>query len=150
MGLIRRLLVPAALIATLAAAGTALASSHGTIVKLRNTKLGKVLAGRSGHLLYIYAPDKRNKDVCVTKNNGCMQVWPPLTTSAKPVAQGGVKKSLLGTIKLPNGKKQVTYAGHPLYNWIDDPGGGDTSYVGVTSTGGRWYAISATGKVLKG
>jgi predicted lipoprotein with Yx(FWY)xxD motif len=145
----KRVLVPAAMLVSLALAATAPAStSHGTTVKQRSTDKGQLLAGRTGHLLYVFGPDKRGKDVCVHKQ-GCTAVWPPLTTKGKPVAGTGVKASKLGTIKLPNGKKQITYAGHPLYNWVADPGGGDTSYIGVNSTGGKWYAITPAGHVVK-
>jgi predicted lipoprotein with Yx(FWY)xxD motif len=116
-------------------------------VKSRHTKLGTLLVSRTGHLLYVFAPDKRDKDMCASKP-GCTGVWPPLTTSGKPAAGPGVKSKLLGTITV-QGKKQVTYAGHPLYNWIADPGGGNTKYVGTNSTGGRWYAITTAGKVVK-
>jgi predicted lipoprotein with Yx(FWY)xxD motif len=129
-------------------AATALAGSHGTTVKVRGTNLGKLLATSNGHLLYVFATDKINKDNCF-KKPGCTAVWPPVTTKGKPVAASGVKGSLLGTIKLPNGKQQVTYAGHPLYRWIADPGGGDTSYVGINANGGKWWAINAAGKIVK-
>jgi predicted lipoprotein with Yx(FWY)xxD motif len=145
----KHVLLPAAILCALALTATAFAASHGTTVKARSTNLGNLLATHSGHLLYVFAPDKRNKDVCVRKA-GCTQVWPPLTTGGKPVGANGVKSSKLGTIKLPDGKKQVTYAGHPLYMWIEDPGHGDTSYVGVDSTGGKWWAINTAGKIVKG
>jgi predicted lipoprotein with Yx(FWY)xxD motif len=132
----------------LALAATALASTGGTKVKSRSTKLGQLLSNRSGHLLYIFAPDRRNKDVCV-KKAVCTSVWPPVTTKGKPVAGPGVTSSMLGTITIAGGKKQVTYDGHPLYRWISDPGGGDTSYVGISSTGGKWWAITTAGKVVK-
>jgi predicted lipoprotein with Yx(FWY)xxD motif len=145
-----RVFVLIAMISTLALAASAPASSsHGTLVKLHGTKLGKLLVGRSGHLLYVFAPDKRGQDVCIRKP-GCTRVWPPLTTAATPVASNGVNSRLLGTIGLPSGKKQLTYAGHPLYNWTQDPGGGDTVYVGINATGGKWYAINAAGHVVKG
>ena len=60
-----------------------------------------------------------------------------------------MRRSLLGTIKLPNGARQVTYAGHPLYTYIGDSGPGDTSYVGVSQFGGRWFALTAAGHIVK-
>ncbi len=145
----KRLVVPVAMLATLAVAASAPAStSHGTLIKQRNTKLGQLLVSRRGHLLYLFKPDSRNKDVCVTKRL-CTQVWPPVTTKGNPVAGTGISQAKLGTIKLPNGKRQVTYHGHPLYTYIADKGGGDTSYVGRYSTGGRWWAITASGQVVK-
>jgi predicted lipoprotein with Yx(FWY)xxD motif len=144
-----RVLVPAAMIATLALAASAPAStSHGAVVKLRNTDHGQILAGRTGRLLYLFAPDKRNKDVCL-KKTACTREWPPLTTKGTPAAKNGVNASELGTITLPNGKKQVTYFGHPLYNWIHDVGDGDTAAIGLNNTGGKWWGITASCKVVK-
>ena len=37
------------------------------------------------------------------------------SSSNSSTTGSGAKASLLSTIRLPNGRKQVTYAGHPLY-----------------------------------
>src|SRR5690242_3623008 len=81
-------------------------------VQLRKTKLGRILVDSSGFTLYRFSIDPRNKDRCVMVSE-CTQVWRPLTTSGRPIAGPGVNASLLSTIRLPSGKKQVTYAGHP-------------------------------------
>jgi predicted lipoprotein with Yx(FWY)xxD motif len=142
-------MVPAAMTATLALAAAAPAStSHGATIKQRSTDRGDLLVNRKGHLLYVFAPDKRNKDVCV-KKLACTSVWPPVTTKRKPVAGPGIKASKLGTIKLPGGSKQVTYFGHPLYGYTADIGHGNTSYIGINSTGGRWWGITPAGKIVK-
>jgi predicted lipoprotein with Yx(FWY)xxD motif len=140
-----------AMLATLALPATAPSStSHrGTTVKARNTDKGMLLVSRTGHVLYVFARDSKNKNVCVTLRNGCSHVWPAVTTKVKPVAKSGVKRKMLGTIKLPDGSTQVTYNGHALYFFQSDNGGGDTSYVGINSTGGKWYAINVNGKVVK-
>ncbi len=80
---------------------------------------------------------------------GCSTVWPVLKISGKPVPGKGLRVSLLGTITLARGLKQVTYAGHPLYGYVGDSAPGRTSYVGVLQSGGAWYAISAAGKIVK-
>jgi predicted lipoprotein with Yx(FWY)xxD motif len=78
-----------------------------------------------------------------------MGVWPAVTTSGRPIAGPGVKPGLLGTITLTSGKKQVTYAGHPLYTYIADAGPGSTFYVNVAQFGGNWPALNAAGKEVK-
>ena len=60
----------------------------------------------------------------------------------------GLKPSLLGTIALGGGRRQVTYAGHPLYTYAFDSGPAETGYVGATQFGGTWRALSATGRPL--
>ena len=127
------------------------ASAHASrvaVVGLRQTKLGKILVNSKGHTLYEFTKDHSNKSACATIME-CPGSWPALKTTGKPVPGAGVRASLLSTIKLPGGAKQVTYAGHPLYTYSADSGPGETSYVGEEAFGGKWYAISASGHTVK-
>jgi predicted lipoprotein with Yx(FWY)xxD motif len=117
-------------------------------VQLRRTGLGKILVNGAGFTLYRFTADPRNKDTCVMVS-GCTETWPPLTSSGRPLAGAGVKASLLSTIKLPDGRKQVTYAGHPLYMYQPASERGETAYVGVVAFGGAWDAVNAAGKLVK-
>jgi predicted lipoprotein with Yx(FWY)xxD motif len=136
----------------LAAAGVAAAAavthqgsaSSGT-VNLHKTKLGKVLAGKSGKTLYLFMADKHGKSACYGK---CAGFWPPLM-AGKPTAGTGVKAGLLSTTKRKNGAKQVTYAGHPLYYFKLDKGAGQTNGEGQDFFGGKWYGLNSAGKAVK-
>jgi hypothetical protein len=75
-------------------------------------------------------------------------VWPALETSGKPTAGSGVKASLLSSIRISGGARQVTYDGHALYTYSADSRG-STAYVGVSAFGGSWYAVSAAGHAVK-
>jgi predicted lipoprotein with Yx(FWY)xxD motif len=119
-------------------------AKHSTTVKLSKTSLGKILVSGSGRTLYMFTRDARNNDRCARISN-CLSIWPALTVKGKPTAGPGIKASLLGTIRLANGAKQVTYAGHPLYTYQGDTGPGETSYVGVNQFGGNWYALNTGG-----
>jgi predicted lipoprotein with Yx(FWY)xxD motif len=123
-------------------------ASHATKVELRHTELGKVLVDSSGDTLYRFTKDSRDKDVCQSISK-CSVTWPPLTSSARPVAGPGVKSSLLSTIKLSNGARQVTYAGRPLYRYAETSEAGETAYVGAEEFGGKWYALNAAGSTIK-
>jgi predicted lipoprotein with Yx(FWY)xxD motif len=128
----------------------AVAGAHGSAptVQLRKTSLGKILVNSRGFTLYAFTPDKRNTDHCQNVK-GCLSAWPALTSSGKPTAGPGIKSSLLGTIKLKDGARQVTYAGHPLYTYAGDRGPGQTSYVNFKQYGGRWPALNASGGEVK-
>ena len=135
-------------VAALASASVAVAAGHHAKLKLGSTSLGKILVNGRGFTLYMFTRDRRGKDNCV-KVSGCTAVWPPVTTAGKPQAGPGVKRGLLGTIKLPSGTRQVTYAGHPLYTYSGDGGPGDTSYVDISQFGGTWEAVNAAGHAVK-
>ena len=123
-------------------------SSRVAKIELRRTSLGKILVDSSGNTLYRFTKDPRNKDACQTVA-GCFGSWPALSTSARPVAGPGVKASLLSSIKLSDGAKQVTYAGHPLYLYAGSSEAGETAYVGAEQYGGIWYAVNAAGSSVK-
>ena len=115
-------------------------------VKLSSTSVGKILTF-SGFTLYRFTRDTKNNDVCV-KISGCTSIWPPLTTTGAPTAGAGVKSSLLSTIGIRGGRRQVTYAGRPLYRYAFDSRG-STAYVGASQFGGNWYALNAFGGTVK-
>ena len=117
-------------------------------VALRKTAVGTILVNGSGSTLYRFTKDPRNRDSCAAIS-GCLQAWPALSTSGKPTAGPGVKRSLLSTIKLPGGAKQVTYAGHPLYTFAASGEAGETAYAGEVEFGGSWDAVNAAGGIVK-
>jgi predicted lipoprotein with Yx(FWY)xxD motif len=135
-------------VASAQGAGPTAHAAKAAKVQLRNTSLGKVLVNASGFTLYSFTRDSRNKNTCV-KISECSEIWKGLSASARPTAGPGVKASLLSTITLPGGTKQVTYAGHPLYLYVPASERAETSYVGAMQFGGRWNAVNAAGKTVK-
>lgn len=136
------------ILAALVSTGSAVAATRGTTIKLTKTRSGKILTTSRGFTLYMFSRDKRNKDVCV-KIQDCTIVWPLVTTKGKPVAGPGVKARLLGTIKLANGSRQVTYNGWPLYTYIGDRFPRSTQFIGLYQSGGYWWALNAAGRLVK-
>jgi len=122
-------------------------ASRSTEVLLRHTSLGSILTTSSGFTLYEFTHDRGSVDSCV-KIHGCAQAWPALETGGQPSAGPGVKASLLSSIRIAGGARQVTYAGHPLYTYSEDSRGA-TDYVGVSAFGGSWYALNASGHTVK-
>ena len=121
-----------------AAAPTRSSAARGTIVTLGATDIGRVLIDARGRTLYLYTPDKKNTSTCYGQ---CATFWPPLLASGAPRGRHGVKSSLLGTTKRKDGKRQITYAGHPLYFFAEDSEPGDVNGQGLQNI---WYALSAT------
>jgi predicted lipoprotein with Yx(FWY)xxD motif len=132
----------------LALAGVASATSPPAQLKVHKTGIGKILVDRAGFTVYEFTRDHGKHNSCVQISH-CPAAWPALTTTGKPLAGTGVNRTLLGTITLSGGVKQVTYAGHPLYTYVGDSGPGQTSYVGVSAFGGSWYALNTSGHAVK-
>ena len=87
-------------------------------LKTETTRAGKVLASSRGLTLYYYSEDKRGSGTSVC-TGGCATAWPPLAAPVK--APAGVHlPGPLGVITRPNGVKQVTLNGYPLYFYAGD------------------------------
>jgi predicted lipoprotein with Yx(FWY)xxD motif len=118
----------------------------GTFVALAATGLGKVLVDPHGRTLYLFLKDRNGRSMCV---GSCAQYWPPLLSSGKPRAHGGVRASLLGVVRRPDGRRQVTYASHPLYTFALDMKPGQTNGEGLTDFGAPWYVVATSGKAIR-
>lgn len=140
------LLTIGALAASLTLIGVASAaktsSSATARVSVGSTALGRILVDGHGHTLYLFAKDTRGKSTCA---GACAGFWPPLIAAGKPLAGPGVKSTLLGTTRRPDGHLQVTYNHHPLYSFAKDASKGDTNGEQLNVFGAKWYALSAAG-----
>ena len=141
------MLAVGAIVATAALALSASGSTGvSTVVKVGPSSLGRVLVDAQGKTLYLWAHDKGAKSTCY---GDCAEYWPPLLTRGKPVAVGGAQSTLLGSSRRSDGAIQVTYAGHPLYYFVQDTKAGQTKGEGLTGFGGRWDPVSAAGTAVR-
>jgi predicted lipoprotein with Yx(FWY)xxD motif len=114
----------------------------GTKIILRDSEFGTMLFGSNRQAIYIFQNDSKGKTVCYGE---CARAWPPVFTRGKPRAGEGVRKSLLGTIKRRNGRRQVTYAGQPLYYYVNE-GPGEVRCHNVNLNGGLWWVVGPDGR----
>lgn len=112
-----------------------------TVQAADNPKLGKILVNASGMTLYTFAIDTPTESKCASD---CATYWPPVTTGAQPSAGSGLAGKV-STISRPDGTKQVTYQGKPLYTYILDKKPGDTVGDGIDDFGGVWHVVSLNG-----
>jgi predicted lipoprotein with Yx(FWY)xxD motif len=149
-----RILFVGVVLAAMSCAVTATASARSTsaqgvgTVNLAKTARGRILVSSTGFTLYQFTRDSSGTDTCVGIE-GCTGIWPPLLVTGTPTAGAGVKASLLSTITLPDGASQVTYAGHPLYMYIQDEAPGETGYIGAREFGGFWYGVKRNARAVK-
>ncbi|HXA54824.1 MAG TPA: hypothetical protein VNV37_08115, partial [Solirubrobacteraceae bacterium] len=96
---------------------------------------------------YLFEADKGSTSTC---NGACAQVWPPVTTTGAPKAEGEAVAGDLGTTTRADGTKQVTYKGHPLYWYASDTQAGETTGQGINGFGAPWYVMSPSGSKIEG
>lgn len=140
----RSILAVAAVLAALAAgAATATpAMGAGTRITVRGSEFGSMLFGPNRQAIYGFQRDRRNESRCY---GACAKAWPPVYTKGAPVAGRGVRSSLLGTTRRRDGRRQVTYAGKPLYYYVNE-GPGEVRCHNVFLNGGLWWVIGPGGK----
>ncbi len=131
--------------------GSAVAASAPTRIAaaslgVASTPLGRVVVDSKGRTLYLFEKDRNRRSACYGQ---CATFWPPLLTHGKPVARAGARQILLGTTRRANGSQQVTYAGHPLYRFVQDRKPGQTKGEGSREFGAGWDVLSPTGKKIE-
>ena len=117
------------------------------VLSTKNKSLGAILVSAGGRALYHTAAEKKHVVKCT---GGCAARWVPLVIArgVRPISGPGVIASMLGTVKRPDGRLQVTYDGFPLYLFSGDTRPGEVNGQGA---GGVWHAIAPSGfPVTKG
>jgi predicted lipoprotein with Yx(FWY)xxD motif len=107
--------------------------------------VGQVLVDSKGLTLYYFQKDQQGsgKSKC---SGACASAWPPLTTGGEAKAMSGVQASMLGTIKRSDGTTQVTYAGWPLYTFVEDKKPGEDNGTDSKAFGASWYPLHPNGE----
>jgi predicted lipoprotein with Yx(FWY)xxD motif len=116
-------------------------------IGVAKTKLGSVLVDAQGRTLYLFRKDAGTTSECT---GACATFWPPLSATGTPTTDAAAKASLVGTSTRSDGTTQVTYNGHPVYQYSGDHSPGDTNGEGINAFGGLWYALSGAGKQVTG
>jgi predicted lipoprotein with Yx(FWY)xxD motif len=125
---------------------TAIAAKRPTL-QARRTHFGTILVDSRGYTLYTFTKDTRNREDCASLA-GCLDVWPALV-SRQPTVGPGVKRRMVGTIAVAHVGRQVTYAGHPLYDYVGDSRPAETDNINIFQSEGYWPAIAPSGRVVK-
>jgi predicted lipoprotein with Yx(FWY)xxD motif len=114
---------------------------------IQHTPEGPILATGGGDTLYDFVPDTRTHSACL--NDGCVFQWPPLVLTGLIRVGPGVKKSLVGTLKRPDGSTQLSYNGHPLYTYNNDVKPGMVTGQAIDQDGGPWYVLTPSGNEIQ-
>lgn len=125
-------------------AATETTAAAGTTIKTGDSQFGQVLFDADDQAIYYFDKESGAKSECY---GACAEAWPPVLSVGEPQAGGGAKQALLGTTERDDGTTQVTYDGHPLYYYVDDPPGQVLCH-NVDEFGGLWLAVTPGGAAV--
>jgi predicted lipoprotein with Yx(FWY)xxD motif len=113
-------------------------------VKLAAITAGTVLVTPDGRTLYML--DKDNGGTTSACTGPCATIWPALVATGTPKAGSGLDSSKLTVAMQADGRNQVVYNGHLLYNFSGDTAPGDAKGLGLPG----WHAVSPEGAPVGG
>ena len=117
----------------------------GTEITVADSDYGRILFDGSDQAIYLFEKEAGPKSECYGQ---CAEAWPPVLTEGEPVAGGSARQDLLGTTERDDGTTQVTYAGHPLYYYVDDPKG-EVLCQNVEEFGALWLVVAPDGEAVR-
>ncbi|MFE3329134.1 SCO0930 family lipoprotein [Streptomyces sp. NPDC059176] len=113
----------------------------GQLAVWESKKLGKVLTDSEGFTLYRFDKDSANPPKASCEGE-CAKAW-PVVAAGDVTPAPGTDASLIGEVARPDGTKQLTIGGWPMYRYAKDKKAGDANGQGV---GGTWFASAPDGK----
>lgn len=119
-------------------------------IRLVEDALGKRLVNTAGQSIYFFSTDFAGTNTC---SGGCEALWPIVSQNLTASDIGdGLQFSDFNIIDLPNGRKQTTYKGWPLYYYAPIVNGvntregpGETKGEGL---GGVWFVAKPDYNVM--
>ncbi len=119
-------------------------------IRLVEDALGKRFVNAAGQSIYVFAKDFAGTNSC---NGACEAAWPIVAQNLTASDIGeGLKFSDFSVITLPNGNKQVTYKGWPLYYFAPLVNGVNTreaaGEIKGQGVGGVWFVAKPDYSVM--
>ena len=115
-------------------------------LSVKSSSYGRVLFDGRGYVLYAFTRDANRRSACY---GACTKAWPVYYVKATLRAGTGIKRSLIGATKRRDGRRQITYAGRPLYYYVGDTKAGQIRCQNVAEFGGTWLVVRPSGKLVR-
>src|SRR5438105_14161791 len=112
----------------------------------KSSSFDRVLFDGRGYVLYAFTRDANGRSACY---GACAKAWPVYYAKGTLRAGTGIKRSLIGTAKRRDGRRQITYAGRPLYYYVGDTKAGQIRCQNVAEFGGTWLIVRPSGKLVR-
>lgn len=114
----------------------------GDMLTSASSSLGKIVVDGAGMTVYYYGKDTKGETASAC-TGVCVALWPAVTTSGTPKVTGVT--GTVGTIAGPNGTKQVTIDGLPIYTFAGDSAAGDVTGQLYDN---EWWAVAPDGSKI--
>ncbi len=115
------------------------------VLTTSDSSLGEIVVDGKGMTVYLFDSDTQGATTSACTGQ-CVTNWPFVTTDSDTPSVEGVTAEV-GTIDTPDGGKQVTLDGWPLYYFAGDSAPGDMNGQGV---GDVWWVLSPAGEKIGG
>src|SRR5438046_8142912 len=145
----RRTLLGTAVVALALLALTPAAMSEESVaptLTVKSSSFGRVLFDGRGYVLYAFTRDANGRSACY---GACARAWPVYYAKGTLRAGTGVRRSLLGTIRRRDGRRQITYAGRPLYYYVGDTTAGQIRCKNAVEYGGTSIVVRPSGRLVR-
>lgn len=136
---------PAAVNATQPPANAAPAAKPQVLRVAQLDGFSPIVVNAKGRTIYRFEKDSSNPPQSACTGD-CLKIWEPVLAPNGVQIEAGVEEDLVGLLARPDGNKQLTLNGWPLYYFHKDLQLGQTAGHGV---GKVWFAISPTGAKAK-
>lgn len=146
----KRLLLIVSALAVLTGLGSSAAAqtdaqARNTLI-VRDSRYGKVIWDGRGFALYAFTRDRRGgPSRCY---GACARAWPVYYSKGALRAGSGIKRSLIGTVRRRDGRRQITYNGWPLYYYAHEKAG-EVKCQNVVTHGGTWLVMRPSGMLVR-
>jgi predicted lipoprotein with Yx(FWY)xxD motif len=128
-----------------ASAGPTATQATATLT-VRTSQFGRILFDGRGRALYAFTRDRRGgPSKCY---GACAAAWPVYFAKGTLRAGASVKRSLTGTVRRRDGRRQITYNGWPLYYYAHE-GPREVKCQNVDQFGGLWLVVRPSGALVR-
>jgi predicted lipoprotein with Yx(FWY)xxD motif len=113
---------------------------------VRSGSRGAYIVDAAGLAVYGFSEDAQGQSAC---GANCAAAWPPVIVDELPSAKNSaIDATKLGIVMRPDGSRQLSYGGMPLYYSDSDVKPDDTWGHYAMSFGGHFALVGADGKPL--
>ncbi|WP_214401707.1 hypothetical protein [Pseudonocardia lacus] len=111
---------------------------------VQSAPLGYIVTDGTGQIVYRSDRDSNQPPTSTCVDPACTAAWAPVLVGESGVVGLGVKEDDIGALVRPDGSKQVTVAGWPVYTHVGESTGLESA--GGNGADGVWWAINPQGE----